>query len=157
MSRSLSLTARQAINAQETGEVFLFLLTIDDASLAAPIRVVNNTVNVTSNGNEFVAYPFEITFPDDDAETVGGATLRIDNVDRQIVQAVRSITSAPAVTLEVVMASAPDTVEAGPFDFSLQGVSYDALAVQGQLVFEDVLNAAIPQHTMTPQTFPGLF
>lgn len=156
MSRDVSLSARQALYAQETGEVFLLLLTIDHTSLAAPIRVVNNTVDVISRGLTFLAFPFEITLPDDDAETLSGARLTISNVDRQIVQAVRSISGAPSVLLEVIMASAPDTVEAGPFDFTLRQAQYDAQSVSGALVFEDILNMAIPAHTMTPQLFPGL-
>ena len=33
--------------------------------LEAPIRVVNNIEAVTSNGNEFVALPFDIELPDE--------------------------------------------------------------------------------------------
>ena len=41
-------TARAALHAPETDEVFLVLLTIDHTDMAAPIRVCNNTVDVTS-------------------------------------------------------------------------------------------------------------
>ena len=44
MSRDLSLTAKQAINAPETGEAFIILLTIDHPSLSAPIRVSSDAV-----------------------------------------------------------------------------------------------------------------
>jgi len=50
MPRSISSTAQAAINAQETDEIFLILLTISHDDLAEPIRVVSNNENITSNG-----------------------------------------------------------------------------------------------------------
>jgi len=91
---------------------------------------------------------------DDQLPTV---QLQIDNVDRRIMEGVRALTSAPAVTLEVVLASAPDTVEAGPFAFTLKAADYDALVISGTLAFEDVLNEPYPQYAFTPGSFPGLF
>ena len=157
MSRALSQAAKQAVNAQETDEVFLLLLTLDHADLAQPIRVVNNTENVVSRGDTYVAYPFEIALPDEDPESVARVTLRIDNVDRQIVQSLRAIQAPLSVALEVVMASAPDTVEAGPFNMTLVAAEYDALTITGELAFEDVLNEPFPGASYIPSEYPGLF
>ena len=41
--------------AQETEDVWLVLLTISHADLSEDIRVVNNTVNITSRGLMFTA------------------------------------------------------------------------------------------------------
>lgn len=157
MSRSLSLAARRAVNAQETAEVFLLLLTLDHPDLAEPIRVVNNLEPIISRGHSFVAYPFEIALPDEDPDTVARVTLRIDNVDREIVRSLRSITSPLSVSLEVVMAASPDTVEAGPFNMTLAAAEYDALTVTGELAFEDVLNEPFPGHSYVPGEYPGIF
>ena len=157
MSRSLSLAARRAVNAQETVEVFLLLLTLDHPDLAEPIRVVNNLEPITSRGHSFIAYPFEIALPDEDPDTVARVTLRIDNVDREIVRSLRSITSPLSVGLEVVMAASPDTVEAGPFNMTLAAAEYDALTVTGELAFEDVLNEPFPGHSYVPGEYPGIF
>ena len=157
MSRTLSVAAHQAVNAQETGEVFLLLLTLDHADLAAPIRVVNNMVNVTSRGEVYFAYPFEIALPDEDPESLARVTLRIDNVDREIVKSLRTIQAPLAVALEVVMASSPGVVEAGPFEMTLVAAEYDALTVTGELAFEDVLNEPFPGHSYVPSEYPGLF
>ncbi len=108
------------------------------------------------DGEPFIHFPFRVTLPDDTEEAVR-ATLEIDNVDRQIVQAVRSISSPPTVTLEVVLASTPDVVEAGPFVFELQGARYDAAVVRGELAFEPILDLAVPGDVMSPGLFPGLF
>jgi len=157
VSRSLSLAARKAVNAQETEEVFLLLLTLDHEDLAEPIRVVNNTEDVTSRGDTYIAYPFEIALPDEDPESVARVTLRIDNVNREIVKSLRAISSPLSVGLEVVMATSPDTVEAGPFNMTLVSAEHDALTVTGELAFEDVLNEPFPGHGYVPSAYPGLF
>ncbi len=157
MSRSLSLAARRAVSAQETDEAFLLLLSLDHEDLAEPIRVVNNTQDVASRGDTYIAYPFEIALPDEDPDSVARVTLRIDNVDREIVKNLRAISSPLSVGLEVIMAASPDTVEAGPFNMTLVSAEYDALTVTGELAFEDVLNEPFPGHGYVPSEYPGLF
>ncbi len=157
MSRTLSQAAHQAVNAQETDEAFLLLLTIDHDELAEPIRVVNNTEDITSRGDLYIAYPFEIALPGEDPENVARVSLRIDNVDRQIVHSLRSVPAPLAVALEVVLASSPDTAEAGPFNMTLAAAEYDALVVTGELAFEDVLNEPFPGRSYIPSEHPGLF
>lgn len=157
MSRALSTTAKTAIFSQETAEVFLLLLTVAHASLPSPLRFVNNQENITSGGNEYVAFPFEITLPDEKEESIPRMKLAIDNVDRQIVQAVRSLTSPPTITLTVVLASQPNTIEASFTGFVLRDVTYNALVVEGSLMLEDVLNESFPQHSFTPNLYAGLY
>lgn len=50
-----------------------------------------------------------------------------------------------------------DTVEVGPFDFKLKNVTYDSLAVEGDLMFENILDEPYPGDCFLPSTFPGLF
>lgn len=157
MSRTLSATARAAIFAQQTDQVFLALLTLTHASLPGPIRVVNNMVDIVSRGDTFIGYPFQIALPGESEDELPRVQVMIDNVDRTLVEAVRTLTSPPTLTLEIVLASAPDTVEAGPFPFSLRNVEYDAHVITGDLAFEDVLNEGFPQHSFTPNHFPGVF
>jgi hypothetical protein len=84
-------------------------------------------------------------------------TLSIDNVDRQIVNAVRALTGPPTVTVSVVLASSPNTIEAGPYQMTLRDASYDSLVVSGTLSVEDMMNEPYPVDLMTPANFPGLF
>lgn len=165
MSRALSTVARRALAGEETGEVFLLLLTITNVGLAFPIRLVNDTQDLTRTRmvdgfpveETFLACPFQITLPEDREDELGRVTLAVDNVDRNIVAALRTVASVPAVSLEVVLASSPTTVEAGPFAFSLRDCTYDAFTVSGTLMFEDLLNEAYPTDTMNPAMFPSLF
>lgn len=155
--RDVSVTWRAASYAQETDQVFLCLLEIDQDALSSTIRIVNNTQNITHNGNLYTAFPFEFTLPQDSDENMPAATVTIDNVDRQIVEMIRSLTGPATVTVTVVLASSPDTIEAGPYEMTLRDTGYDAFQVTGRLDVEDMLNEPYPADSFTPNTFPGLF
>lgn len=157
MSRAVSTTYKAAAYAQQTDQVFLVLLEIDHDALGAPIRIVNNYENVTHNGNLYTALPFAVTLPQDSDENMPAATLTVDNVDRQIVEAVRSMTGPATATLTVVLASQPDVIEAGPYTMTLRDTAYDAMTVTGRLDVEDMLNEPYPAESFTPNNFPGLF
>lgn len=155
MPRSLSAAAIAALTAPQTGEVWLVLLTISNASMTT-IRVVNNTEDIVSRGNTYQAFPFEIELPGEDPDSPSSARLRIDNVDKRIVEAVRSISTPPEVTIEVILASQPDTVEISYANLTLRSVEYDVDSVRGELVFESIFSEPVTL-TITPNRFPGLF
>ncbi|MEY2653819.1 MAG: hypothetical protein RLZZ524_847 [Pseudomonadota bacterium] len=155
--RTLSTTATAAILGAQTGEVFVVLLALAHAQLAATVRVTSDAIATVSNGDTYNPFPFTVALPGERGDRLAGAQLIIDNVDRSIVTALRQIGSAPTVTISVVLASSPDTIEAGPFVYTLKNASYDALTVQGDLAFEDILNEAFPGHSFVPTSHPGLF
>ena len=157
--RALSSTAKGAIVASNTTQVALALVEINHTDLGSPIRVVNNTANITSNGNVYTAFPFFIELPDDDEEQLANVTLQIDNVDRTIVTAVRSMSNLeqPTATLSIILAGSPNTIEAGPFYFTIKNCSYDKNSVWAELAYEDILNERFPKDSQTPQLVPGMF
>lgn len=156
MARTLSTTALASIHAESTSEVWLVLLTLSHASLAAPIRVVNNTEDITSRGNLFTAFPFEIVLPGEQNDGPISASVRFDNVSREILYAVRGLTSSPSISLEVILASDPNTVELSFDGLLLRNVNYSSGAIEGDLQFEMLYQEPITL-TMTPSRFPGLF
>lgn len=155
--RSLSTVLQRAIYAQDTKEVVLMLLTIAHTNLVTPIRVVNNLEAITSQGYTWAAFPFEVSLPIESDDQIPVMTLRIDNVDRQIVTAVRNLQGPPDITLDIVVASQPDIVEATFVGFKLKNVSYDNLVVEGEMRLEEILSEPFPQHRMTPFHFQGLY
>ena len=156
MSRSVSATFLEKVFAQETSEVFLCILEIDHDDLDAPIRVVNNTENITSGGYEYIGFPFELSMPADVEDQIPSVSLSIDNVDRTIVQAIRTISSPPTVYLSVILASDPDTVERAPIELTLREAEYDQLVVTGSLEPHDVLTEPFPQSCFTPNKYSAL-
>jgi hypothetical protein len=156
---TVTSSTRAALYAQQTGEVLLWLLTLTHHTFADPIRVVNDGQDQVSRGDTFRRFPFEISIEGEGEKTVPRAVLRICNVDRSIVEACRSVepSGAIGVTAELIAASDPDHVEAGPMEFSLREVGYDALVVEGELRYEDVLSEPYPKDTFSPSRFPAVF
>lgn len=157
MPRTLSPAAARAIIARETAEVFLACLTISGDGLDT-LRAVNDSQPLVRSSGTFHPYPFDVVLPEDTDSANPTVQLRVDNIDRQVTRALRDFNGVPQVALEIVLASSPDTVEAGPFEFSLLSVDYDALLITGTLGYEeDFLNQAVPAQSYTPTNSPGLF
>lgn len=157
MSRPLSSSARAAFLSPEMDDVALILLTIDEASLPEPIRVVHNTEDVTSRGDLYVAFVFGIELPAETGSAPTPVRIQIDAVDRTTIQAIRNATGQPTVTIEIVLASDPDEVEAGPFNFRLESATYSAVSVVGEIAFESIERTRSINHKFTPYIFPDLF
>lgn len=134
----------------------LVLLDIDHDDLVVPIRVVNNKEPITSNGEEYTAFPFEVTLPSSQEDGPPQAKLRIDNVSREIGEAIRTISTAPSVTIRVVRQETPDIVEVEFQGMILRSVTYDALTVEGVLDFEDLTREPFPAFTFNPSHYPGI-
>tara|TARA_B100000686_G_scaffold55286_1_gene59574 strand:+ start:4163 stop:4636 length:474 start_codon:yes stop_codon:yes gene_type:complete len=157
MSRSLSAETLKALYAQETGVVFVMLLTLDHESLSEPIRVCSDSKQLTSRGNVFIAYPFEVVLPEDREDATLRAQLVIDNIGREVMLALKKMTTAARVTIEIVRTDAPDRVEAAFPDFRLTNVKYNALTIKGDLMLEDFTAEPYPHLSFTPSSFPALF
>jgi len=156
MPRTVSSTLKAEVFAQHSSEIFYALLVISHADITT-LRFVANTENVTSNGNTYTAYPFEIRLPQEREDQPPQVPIVIDNVDRAIVDEIRTLTGAPTVTISVVLASDPDTVEYGPIEATLRNVDWNLATITGDLQAEDLLNEGYPGQSFTPQNAPGLF
>lgn len=141
----------------ESGEVFLVLLTIDQDDLVSPIRVVNNNEDITSGGDLYVAFPFEIELPNNLEDSPPRSRLTIDNISREIAQAIRTMTSAATVVIEVIRAADPDTIEATFAPFIMKNVKWNMFHVSGDLVLENMENEPFPAGEFSAAYFPGLF
>jgi hypothetical protein len=153
----VSQAVRDAVFAPETAEAFIILLTIEHESLSEPIRVCNNTESIWSNGVEYIPLPFEISLPDETDDEVPSTKLVIDNLSQEITKAIRSISTKPAITLELIGTGQPDIPIWGPSTFDLMDAEYDINAVTGTLGFNPYLSAPWPAWTFNPQDFPAVF
>ena len=158
MSRNLSSVAVQALLLPQTDQIFLVILEIDHDDFGSPIRVVNNTEAITSNGNVYSPLAFHFSPPVEEDGTIRNSSIVLDAVDRSVIIALRAIDSpAPTVSASIIRAAAPDTIEAGPWDFSLRSVSYDAQRVSGELVPDNPLRRIASAVRYTNILFPGLY
>ena len=164
MSRGVSLEFIAAVNAQETDEAFIVLVTIDHPDLPEPIYLNSSGANIDSRVSlglgPWLACPFQVTLSDDSDDRPPQAKLVIDNVDRGLVAAIREAAAggvAPVVTLEVVKASAPDLVEMVLTDFEMREITYNSLTIETTLTLESLFNEPACGYSFTPTHFPGLF
>lgn len=161
MSRTISATALQAVLAQQTDVIILTLVEIDHADLASPLRFVNNTENVTLSGNTYTAAAFDFRMPDDVEDNIPMAQISLDNVDRQIIEAVRPLNTAPDITVYVCLldeGTMSCSIEIGPLSFKLKSFDYDADVIKGDLGYEEnFLNEGYPKYSFNPRTSAGLF
>lgn len=159
MARKMSTAALAAVGAQQTSEVFLFLLdislTID--GILEHYYFVNNTQKIIRNGTTYLPLAFRITLPAEGDE-ITAATITIDAVDRQIIEVMRKAEDVPEVSFSLILASTPDAdAEAGPFNFQLKKVSYNSMSLQAELSTGNHLDGAFPRVIKTPYYFPALF
>lgn len=154
---TLSDALKQAAFLQDTDEAVLVLLTIAHDDINPSIRVVNNTVDITSNGNLFTAFPFDITLPDEKEQGAPGARLTIDNVSREIAEAIRLISTPATITIEIIRAVDPDTIEQAWSAMGLRNVKWDMFKMSGTLLFELIEIEPFPALQFSPAFFPGLF
>lgn len=158
MSRNVSAEFVEAVNAAETDEAFLVLLKLDGKELDDPIRLTSDSVDTSSRGNTYVHFPFKVELPKDNDDTGGTlARLKVDAVDRRVVNAARRVRGQPEVELEVVLASDPESVEISWPVFKLANARYGDTAIEGDLTLEVLDQEPFPSQNMNPGLFPGLF
>lgn len=156
--KNISNTLIEAIYKQHTDEVLLLLITLSSDDLSYDLRFVNNGPggDITSRGNVYTAFPFEASLPNDEETGLPSVKISIDNVSQDIIDEVRSITSPITVSMEVILASDPDTVEDGPYDLTLREVGWDMMKIDGTIQGDDILNQRYGEQ-FTPDIAPGLF
>lgn len=153
---TLSQQAIEAMMAAQTDAVVLVVVDITHPELAQPLRLVRNTQQIVRNGNVYLPFAFELDLPSDN-DDMPQVQFRFDNVEREIVDAIRECPSPPTFTLAVILASNPNYTEAGPYVMTMVEADYNAREVTGTLAFEDVLNEPYPGLSITPANFPGMF
>jgi len=156
MSRQLSNKLLSELYGSESADPFLTLLTISHSSFA-DIRLVNNTVNITSRGNIFQAFPMKITLPPDDGTTARGAKLELDNVSLELITEIRTVTTPISAKLELILASDPDVVEIELAELKISNVQYNAQRITASLFLDDFLNTELTSEKYTPSLYPGIF
>ncbi|UWQ77396.1 DUF1833 domain-containing protein [Leisingera sp. M658] len=147
----------QAANAQESGEVFLPLVTLSHPDWAVPERLVRDLNPIMHGGEVFTPAAFDISLPDDVEEGTPVMTWSVDNTDLRLVGLLRGVRNKVLVEVVYVLASQPDIIEVGPFETEMVGADYDAEQLGGNLTVEPILDEQFGYLHMTPATTPGLF
>lgn len=158
MPSTYTSAGRRNLLATSADEPFLVLLEITHPDLDEPVRVVNDTVNITARGNEYIACPFQITLPDDVAEQVPKATLSVDNIGRELTQWLEYSRGGKGAKCRIIqcLRSDPDVFE---YDMTLDmtSMSIDNQQVTSDLGFQNTLMLPAVAVRYDPKTTPGAF
>lgn len=138
-------------------EATLVLLTVDHADLAEPLRFTSDGVTTSSNGNPFSPLFFEVVLPDQAEGKQPRAVLRIDNTSTEIVQALRSLQTAPTVTIQIVIASDPDTIHKQYAAMKVLQPKYTSSFIDFPLAAVDYSQMTYPFLTFEASQWPALF
>lgn len=159
MARTLPSTFVTAANAQETDLLLLALVTITHSKITT-MRLVNNTQDVTSNGNTFTAYPFEVTIPADVEGQPPKLDVRAFNAGLEVVTPARTVAGdreRAKVTLQIASYADPDTIYEEWTDYDAVQAAYDLNMIAVSASIESWLTEEYPGPSMTPADFPGMF
>lgn len=158
MARSYSKFYKSTISRVSANEAPLILLEIYHPDLEQPVRVVNDTQDLISNGKTFIACAFRVTLPADQERTIPKATLAVDNVGRDLMYWIeRSAGGRGAkATFMQVMRSRPDLIEWQTM-MNLENVDCTFETVTGQLGYTDIYQRPAIAMQYRPDTSPGVF
>ena len=163
MSHTYSTAYHEVIAALSPCEHPFFLLKIEHP-LASPVRLINDTQDLVSNGENYIAAGLRINWPDDQEGQLPRAQLVIDNVTNlfaRVFEQTAGIRGA-TVTMMEVLRSKPSYIER-QIKLDVVGITLNTETVTLRLGYEDTLNkACIPATYRAPKNdltlgFPGLF
>ena len=154
MPRTLLPASLSAVLAQETGEAYLVLLTVEDE--VNTTYLTSDSLDTVHDLNTYLPFPFDITLPQNVDGQISTATLTLSNVNRQFIDEIRSQTTPLKVNIKVVLGSDPEEIMAEFTDFVLRQVTYNTTSISGTLTLEDFLAEPLGV-LMTGANFPGLF
>lgn len=165
--RSVSLTLTEALTAQESGEVPVVLMTFEHQDFAGPLRLSSDPTTrlseeplqygTVSDSETYIFCPMSIQLPDDMDERAPTARLSIENVSRELVAMVRSITTPGTCRIVLVLASDPDTIEVEYPILDLRGVQYNADTLTVELGLDALDTEPFGSGAFVPSYFGGLF
>ena len=173
MSRltSMSPEAIKAIFSPEADSDLIFLLTVYDPVDGVTVvgrvcdgftKRISETADevvygVTSNGNDFVFLPMEISLPTEEEAQAPRCSIIMRDVTKYVIPLVRTIVGPPKVKMELVLSKTPNIVEASFTGFYISNFSYNADSVTADLSMIDYEREPFPMHAFTPAYFPGMF
>ena len=166
MSRSVSNTLKEQVFSQEMTDPAIVLITISHNDLSEDIYVSDDPTETlasgfrgtVSNGVDYTHLPFELSLAEQSDNLLSRARLKIDNVNREIILAVRAASNEPPlVNIKIVLASDPNAVEFEIPDLRLNDIRANALIVEGDLQPEIFQSEKFPKNSVNQADFPAVF
>jgi len=145
------------VNQQHGDVAYLFLMTITDPESNTVIRVVNNLEDVTSRGEVYTAFPFDVVLPPDTSTSPANVKVTTFNVGRELIELLRGTLDPPRVKIELVLSADLDVVEKTIDFMVLRNLQYDNESVSFELASSSVFARKTCSGIYSQGEFPGLF
>jgi hypothetical protein len=166
--RTVSLNARAAMQARETGKVPVFLVTITHPELPEPIRLsTDNSTRISvdpllygtiSRGNTFYFVGMKVTVPDDKDRAPPSSRLTVMDINQDLIPMIRSVSRPPPkVKMEMVLADDPDQVELDIPVMEITSVEATRESVTLECTIDALIAEPYPSGKFSPAYFPGIF
>lgn len=135
----------------------MFLQIVADG-LPETLRIVNDTQNWTSQGLEYIGFPFGFKLPDDTAGQAPRAQLVIDNVGRSMTEDLEQLQPGAVVIAKLALAdkSTPNTWE-HYWELPIARVSVTTTQVVADLGPDFWMRQQAVSLRFTPHVTPGIF
>ena len=168
MARDLPASVIESIQDASSPDALLGFITITHPALVEPLRIVSDPLDFVCGGETFIGCPFEFQLLTDE-DSAPTTTLRVQNVDRRIGEALRGMADRAMVRLEARstadfdLSVVPRTeigasaVLYGFRHFELIDVTVTALEVSGTVMLRDYTQEPYPGKRATQTRCPGLF
>lgn len=174
MSRltSMSPAALKAVFSPESDSNLIVLLTMYNPDVEGQAILLTDSwtqrlpsletatevvYGVISRNNPYIFLPLEITLPSEQDGQPPRSSIVIHDVTRYLTSIIRGLTSPPRVTLELVLSSSPDIVEASFSGLYITNFTYNSNTVTAELAMIDYDREPFPSGRFSPVLFPGLF
>ena len=158
MPRAYSAEYKSTLASTAAPEAPIILLEITHPGLTVPVRVVNDTQNITSNGNEFIACAFRCTLPDDLENQLPKASLSVDNVGKELMYWIETSGGGQGSQARFiqVMRSRPNQIE-WEITMSLSNVKATVAEVSADLGYTNIFSRPAIAMRYDAFTAPGIF
>lgn len=155
---TLTVAAAAALQRVDDKHGLLQLLTVTGGGISEPIRLVNDTRDLVSQGQTFMAVLFEVVPPKDAAKEIPRAQLRIDNVGRDLGQELEALPPGAELVarLQVVYRGTPNAVDY-EFVAPLSGIKANVFSVTASMGPFSLMTRPAVAIRYDPFSAPGLF
>lgn len=151
-----SLEFTRELLRERSGVVPVFLLTLEAPGFPVA-RLARAPYRVISRGLRFEKSWFGIEFADEKSDELGEYKVMIGNVDRRMVETIRSITEPVPATLEMVTNRDFDRLEMRPIRVEALSKRITPTKIEIPLGRDSVHKETVPHGTYNPRDDPGVF
>lgn len=150
---------KSTLSAVSATEVPRVAIIITHPALSAPVRLINDTENLTSQGMEFIACAFECKKPEDAENQPIATQLIVDNIGRELMYWIETSEggSGSEVTFIQLLRSNPDVWELEISGLIMQKVSCNMKKITATIGRDNAMARPSVLIKYNPETAPGIF